>query len=111
MIKPINLGLSERQNLLLQRARLKLDYTQRARIDKSYDTNLQRRARSIVRRVQEQRKLRAAADNFARRALLLIGDAYDRLVEASDDAADQASWRERQYRVESELKRILLKGP
>ena len=65
MIKPINLGLSERQNLLLQRARLKLDYTQRARIDKSYDTNLQRRARSIVRRVQEQRKLRAAADNFA----------------------------------------------
>ena len=64
MIKPINLGLSERQNLLLQRARLKLDYTQRARIDKSYDTNLQRRARSIVRRVQEQRKLRAAADNF-----------------------------------------------
>jgi len=87
VIKPINLGLSERQNLLLQRARLKLDYTQRARIDKSYDTNLQRRA------------------------LLLIGDAYDRLVEASDDAADQASWRERQYRVESELKRILLKGP
>jgi hypothetical protein len=53
----------------------------------------------------------AAAVNFARRALLLIGDAYDRLVEASDDAADQASWRERQYRVESELKRILLKGP
>ena len=111
MIKPINLGLTERQNLLLQRARMKLDWSQRKRIDRGYDASLQRRARSIVERVKEQRGLRARADNAARRALLLIGDAYDRVVEASDDADDQASWRERQRRVENELKRILLKGP
>ena len=111
MIKPINLGLTERQNLLLQRARMKLDWSQRKRIDRGYDASLQRRARSIVERVKQQRALYAAADNRARRALLLVADAYDKIVEASDVAADQASWRERQYRVESELKRILLKGP
>jgi hypothetical protein len=107
MVRPISLGLSQRQNALLQRARLKLDYAQRARIDKSYDANLQRRAHDIVARVKEQRRLHAAADNAARRALLLIGDVYDRLVEASDDEIDRASWRSRQHRVETELKRVL----
>ena len=107
MIKPINLGLTERQNVLLQRARLKLDAAQRARIDRSYDENLQRRAHSIVARVKEQRGLRAGADNAARRALLLVEQAYDKIVAASDDEIDQGRWRERQQRVERELSRII----
>ena len=107
MIKPINLGLTERQNVLLQRARLKLDAAQRARIDRSYDANLQRRAHSIVARVKEQRGLRACADNAARRALLLVEQAYDKIVAARDDEIDQGRWRERQQRVKRELSRII----
>jgi hypothetical protein len=107
MIKPISLGLTERQNALLQRARMKLDADQVERVARSFDTSLLRRARSIVERVKQQKQLRYAADNAARRALLLIGDVYDRLVEACDDEIDQSRWRERQQRVERELSRII----
>lgn len=107
MVRPISLRLTQRQNNLIAMARAKLDSAQRKRLDSSHDAAVQERAYNIVARVKQQRQLRYGAENAARRALLLIGEAFDRVVAASDDEIDQGRWRERQQRVERELSRII----
>ena len=107
MVKPISLRLTQRQNALLALARSKLDAAQRGRLDRSHDATVQERARHIVERVKEQRRLKYGAENSARRAVLLVEQAYDRLIAASDDEIDQGRWQERQQLVERELSRII----
>src|SRR5262245_34373177 len=107
MVKPISLRL--RHSEIVAKARATLGSTREARLKRSHNTAVMQRARNIVERAKEEKRLRYGAENAARRALLVIEQAYDRIVAASDEI-DKARWRERQGRVERELRKIITGG-
>ena len=107
MVKPISLRL--RHSEIVAKARATLGSVREARLKQSHDAAVKERARNIVERAKEEKRLRYGAENAARRALLVIEQAYDRIVAASDEI-DKARWRERQGRVERELRKIITGG-
>src|SRR5262245_48537448 len=109
MVKPISLRLRQRQDALIVKACAALGSVREARLKQSHDAAVKERARNIVERAKEEKRLRYGAENAARRALLVIEQAYDRIVAASDEI-DKARWRERQGRVERELRKIITGG-
>ena len=107
MVKPISLRLRNAE--ILAKARATLRSAREARLKQSHNAGVKERARNIVERAKEEKRLRYGAENAARRALLVIEQAYDRIVAASDEI-DKARWRERQGRVERELRKIITGG-
>jgi hypothetical protein len=63
-------------------------------------------ARKTVAEVKEQRRLQRSALFAAHKALIATKDAFERIAAASSHEIDRERWRERQTRVEAELKRI-----
>src|SRR5262249_27490084 len=102
MVKPISLRLRNAE--ILGKARTALGSVTEARLKQSHEAAVKERARNIVERAKEEKRLRYGAGNAARRALLVIEQAYDRIVAASDEI-DKARWRERQGRGERERKK------
>ena len=98
-----------RHEAILRQARLAIGTAREAELKQSHDAAVNERARNIVERAKEEKRLRYGAENAARRALLVIEQAYDRIVAASDEI-DKARWRERQGRVERELRKIITGG-
>src|SRR5262245_6231798 len=107
MVKPISLRLRNAE--ILAKARATLGSVREARLKESHDAAVKERARNIVERAKEEKRLRYGAENAARRALLVIEQAYDRIVAASDKI-DGERWRERQRSVERELRKIITGG-
>jgi hypothetical protein len=98
-----------RHEAILRQARLAIGTAREAELKRSHDAAVKERARNIVERAKEEKRLRYGAENAARRALLVIEQAYDRIVAASDEI-DRARWKERQGRVERELRKIITGG-
>jgi hypothetical protein len=78
MVRPISLRLTQRQNALIAEARSKLDPAQKARLQQAHNAAVMQQARHIVERAKEEKRLRYGAENAARRALLVVEQAYDR---------------------------------
>jgi hypothetical protein len=105
MVRPISLRI--RHAKILADARAALGSERQEQLRRSHSDAVNRRAREIVARRQEQDRLRRCARLAARKAILLTKDAFAKIGASTTSDVDQQHWRERQKMVEAALMEIV----
>jgi hypothetical protein len=105
MVKPISLRI--RHAAILRDAHAALARAGREEeLRRSHSAAVNRRAREMVARRQEQDRLRRCAWLAAQKALLTAQRAYNQMCDSCSNEIDRERWRERRALVERELKMI-----
>jgi len=107
MVSPISLRI--RHAKILADARAALGSERQEELRRSHSAAVNRRAREIVARRQEQDRLQRCARLAARKAMLLTKDAFVKISASASNDIDRERWRERQKMVEAALMEIVEK--
>ena len=105
MVSPISLRI--RHAKILADARAALGSERQEELRRSHSAAVNRRAREIVARRQEQDRLQRCARLAAHKAILLAKDAFAKITATASTDIDRDRWLEQQKMVEAALMEIV----